>query len=48
MDGFFYCFAFFPYGVVEIQDPKNGAKFKVNGQRLKQVLELLGKEVWSV
>jgi len=25
----------FPYGAVEIYDPKSGAKFKVNGQRLK-------------
>ena len=30
----------FPYGAVEIADPHTGAKFKVNGQRLKQFLEL--------
>ena len=24
-----------PYGAVEIQDPQSGAKFTVNGQRLK-------------
>ena len=34
----------FPYGVVEIQDPDSGATFKVNGQRLKQFLELPSKE----
>jgi len=30
----------FSYGAVEIQDPKSRAKFKVNGQRLKQFIEL--------
>jgi len=34
----------FPYGAVEIQDPENGTKFKVNGQWLKQFLELPDKE----
>ena len=34
----------FPYHVVEIQDLESGATFKVNGQRLKQFLELLSKE----
>ena len=34
----------FSYGAVEIQDPEGGATFKVNGQRLKQILELLSKE----
>jgi len=34
----------FPYGVVEIQDPDSGAAFKVNGERLKQFLELPSKE----
>ena len=29
---------------VEIQDLESGAKFKVNGQRHKQFLELPGKE----
>ena len=28
-----------PYGVVEIENPKNGKLFKVNGQRLKPFLE---------
>ena len=30
----------YPHGAVEIKDPKNGQKFKVNGHRLKQFLEL--------
>ena len=30
----------FPYGAVEIANPNTGTKFKVNGQRLKQFLEL--------
>ena len=34
----------FPYGAVEIKDPKSGAKFKVNGQRLKQFLKLPNEE----
>ena len=25
----------FPYGINEIQDPKNGVKFKVNGHTFK-------------
>ena len=29
----------FPYGTVEIENPKNGKSFKVNGQRLKPFLE---------
>ena len=33
-----------PYGAVEIQDPNSGATSKVNGQRLKQFLELPSKE----
>jgi len=33
----------FRYGAVEIQDLDNGATFKVNGQRLKQFLELPSK-----
>ncbi|KAI5320969.1 hypothetical protein L3X38_040677 [Prunus dulcis] len=28
----------FPYGIVEVEDPKNGNIFKVNGQRLKPYL----------
>ena len=30
----------FPYGAVEIRDPANGAKQKVNGQRLEEFLEV--------
>ncbi|KAL8154851.1 hypothetical protein AgCh_000263 [Apium graveolens] len=30
----------FPYGAIEIQNPKTGETFKVNGQRLKIFLEL--------
>ena len=30
----------FSYGAVKIQDPENSAKFKVNGHRLMQFLEL--------
>ncbi|XP_074352771.1 uncharacterized protein LOC141691918 [Apium graveolens] len=30
----------FPYGAIEIENPKNGEIFKVNGQRLKLFLEL--------
>ena len=40
MTGLFIVSHIFPYGVVDIQDPKTKAKFKVNGQRLKQFLEL--------
>ena len=29
----------FPYGAVEIENPKTGKSFKVNGQRLKPFLE---------
>ena len=29
----------YPYGVVEIENPKNGKIFKVNGQRLNPFLE---------
>ena len=29
----------YPYGAVEIENPKNGKIFKVNGQRLKPFLE---------
>ena len=31
----------FPYGAIEIRDLEGGAKLMVNGQRLKQFLELL-------
>ncbi|KAM7514627.1 hypothetical protein LguiA_004210 [Lonicera macranthoides] len=30
----------YPYGAVMVEDPKNGFVFKVNGQRLKQFLEI--------
>lgn len=29
----------FPFGAVEVEDPRNGNVFKVNGQRLKPFLE---------
>ena len=29
----------YPYGAVEIENPKNGKTFKVNGHRLKPFLE---------
>jgi hypothetical protein len=35
----------FSYGAIEIEDPKNGSTFKVNGQRLKPFLELQSSEV---
>ena len=46
MDGSIYIVSHvFPYGAVdEIADPNTGAKFKVNGQRLKQFLELPSSE----
>ncbi|XP_063941295.1 uncharacterized protein LOC135149498 [Daucus carota subsp. sativus] len=40
-DGPYIVQVVFPHGAVEIQDPKNGNVFKVNGQRLKPFLELL-------
>jgi hypothetical protein len=35
----------FPYGAIEIEDPKNGITFKVNEQILKPFLELQSPEV---
>ena len=35
----------FPHGAIEIEDPKNGNTFKVNGQRLKPNLELRSRKV---
>ena len=35
----------FPHGTVKIENPSNGATFKVNGQRLKPFLELITEEV---
>ena len=29
----------FPYGVVELENPVNGQRFKVNGQRVKPYIE---------
>ena len=34
----------FPNDVIEIENPKNGNIFKVNGQRLKQFLENFSQE----
>jgi hypothetical protein len=33
------------HGAIEIEDPKNGTTFKVNGQRLKPFLELMSLEI---
>lgn len=38
----------FPNGAVEIENPRNGDMFKVNGQRLKAYLESFSKEVESI
>ena len=35
----------FPHGAIEIEDPKNGNTFKLNGQRVKPFLELNSLEV---
>ena len=35
----------FSQGAIEIEDPKNGNTFKVNGQRLKPFLELRSLEM---
>jgi hypothetical protein len=35
----------FRYGAIEIEDPKNGTTFKVNGQRLKPFLELKSPKI---
>jgi hypothetical protein len=35
----------FSHGAIEIEDPKNGITFKVNGQRGKPFLELRSMEV---
>jgi hypothetical protein len=32
-------------GAIEIEDPKNGTTFKVNGQKLKPFLELMSPEI---
>ena len=36
------------HGAIEIENPKNGDMFKVNGQRLKPFLELEPPEVEEV
>jgi hypothetical protein len=38
-DGPFIVTSVSPHGAIEIQDPKNGSPFKVNGQRLKPYIE---------
>ena len=38
----------YPHGAIEIENPKNGDMFKVNGQRLKPFLELEPPEVEEV
>lgn len=38
----------YPYGTVEIENPKNGNIFKVNGQRLKPFLDNFIPEVESM
>jgi hypothetical protein len=35
----------FSHGAIEIEDPKNGNTFKVNGQRVKPFLELRSLKV---
>jgi hypothetical protein len=35
----------FPHRAIEIEDPKNGNTFKVNGQKLKSFLELRRMEM---
>jgi hypothetical protein len=35
----------FSHGAIEIENPKNGNTFKVNGQRVKLFLELRSLEV---
>ena len=38
----------YPHGAIEIENPKNGDMFKVNGQLLKPILELEPLEVEEV
>jgi hypothetical protein len=35
----------FPHRAIEIEEPKNGNTFKVNGEKLKPLLELRSMEV---
>ena len=43
-DGPFKVIQVFTHGVVEIQDPKTGNIFRVNGQRLKPYIEGISEE----
>ena len=43
-DGPFIVNTVFPYGAIEIRDPKSGNLFKVNGQRLKPYIEGISVE----
>jgi hypothetical protein len=45
MDRPFIIRTMFPHGAIEIENPKNGNTFKVNGQKLKPFLELRSMEV---
>ena len=38
----------FPHDAIEIENPKNGNIFKVNGQRLKPFLENFSQEEESI
>ncbi|CAL9025241.1 unnamed protein product [Prunus brigantina] len=38
----------YPHGAIEIENPKNGDIFKVNGQRLKPFFELKSPEVEGI
>jgi hypothetical protein len=43
--GSFIIRTLFSHGAIEIEDPKNGNLFKVNGQRVKPFLELRSSEI---
>ena len=38
----------FPYGTLELKDPKSQKTFKVNDQRCKQYFEAAQGEVWDI
>jgi hypothetical protein len=38
----------FPHGVVEVEDPTDGRKFKVNGQRLKHYIERVPQPIEDI
>mgnify|MGYP003702939715 CR=1 FL=1 len=44
-DGPFEVVEAFIHGAIEVQNPKNGHTFKVNGQRLKPYIDGIGNEV---